>query len=198
MRSLPILARQNSVRAIAMLLVAVLPLAAAAQRIPRDSAADSIDFEERSREAGELELKLPPPPKPESLIAFDTGPRGGLAYFVDAASLSVGSDGIVRFTVVAKGDGNAQNVFYEGIRCQTRERKVFAYGQSDGTWKEARNPTWTKIGPPVEAGYRFVLYQDFFCPARAIVRSAAEAAYALRRGGHPRLQEDSRSNPLPR
>lgn len=186
-----------NVRGIA-LLVAALPLAAAAQSSTRDSAADSIDFEARSRGAAELELKLPPPPKPESLIAFDAGRRGGLAYFVDAASLSVGSDGIVRYTVVAKGDGNAQNVLYEGIRCQTRERKVFAYGQPDGTWKEARTAAWSKIGLPAEEGYRLALYQDFFCPARAIVRSAAEAAYALRRGGHPRLEGDARASPLPR
>ncbi len=188
--------RQRSIQATIAALLATVSIAVAAQSLMRDSAADTIDFSDRS--PGDLELKLPPAPSSENLVAFDPGRRTSMSYFVDAASVSVGSDGVVRFTTVVKGDGNAQNVLYEGMRCRTRERKVFAHAQADGTWKAWRDASWSKIGLPAVEGYRFVLYQDFFCPARTIIGSAAEGVHALRRGGHPRLSEETRSTPLPR
>jgi hypothetical protein len=93
----------------------------------RDSAADTIDFEERR--LGELPLQLPAAPKGAELLEFDSGRRTTLRFFVDPASLTVGADGIVRFTVVIRGEGAASNVSYEAIRCKTRERKVYAYGR---------------------------------------------------------------------
>jgi len=66
-----------------------------------------------------------------------------------------------------------------------RERKVYAYGRPDGTWREARDPQWVRIGPPVTDLHRFVLWSDYFCPRRAPIRSANEGLDALKLGGHP-------------
>jgi hypothetical protein len=162
----------------------------------RDSAADTIDFTEKPLE--ELPLQLPAAPKPDDLLAFDPGRRTTLRFFVDPASLAVGKDGIVRFTVVVRGDGTASNVSYEAIRCKTRERKVYAYGRADGGWQPARDPTWAKIGGAAIEGHRFVLYEDYFCPSRQIIASAREGVEALRRGGHPRARDLLTTTPIPR
>jgi hypothetical protein len=171
-------------------------LAQAPGRQPRDSAADTIDFTEKALD--ELPLQLPAAPKPDDLLAFDPGRRTTLRFFVDPASLAVGKDGIVRFTVVVRGDGTASNVSYEAIRCRTRERKVYAYGRADGTWQPARDPTWAKIGGPEIEGHRFVLYEDYFCPSRQIIASAREGVEALRSGGHPRASDLLTTTPIPR
>jgi hypothetical protein len=146
----------------------------------------------------EQEVKLPAYPKPERLIRFDTGPTSQLDFFVDRDSLSVGEDGVVRFALVAKALGGATNVSYEGIYCQSRERKVYAYGRPDGTWHEARDPQWVTIGGPTTDLHRFVLWNDYFCPGRAPIRTANEGLEALRLGGHPRAQELESGYPVAR
>lgn len=153
----------------------------------RDPAADSIDFTEKALE--ELALQLPAAPKRDSLIAFDPGRRTTMKFLVDPASVSVGTDGIVRYTLVALGDGAAANVSFEGIRCKTAERKTYAYGRADGSWYQPPAIQWAKIGAPALEVPRFALYQDFFCPSRQIVRTSVEAVEALRLGAHPRASD---------
>jgi len=154
---------------------------------PRDSAADSIDFSEKALD--ELQLQLPAAPKVDALIAFDPQRPTTMKFFVDPASVTVGTDGIVRYTLVARGDGAAMNVSYEGIRCKTRERKTFAYGRADGSWYQPRAPQWAKIGGSPASGPSFALYEGFFCPARSIVATGVEAVEALRLGVHPRAED---------
>lgn len=153
----------------------------------RDPAADAIDFTEKD-ELAELPLQLPAAPNAKNLIAFDPGRPTTMKFLIDPASLSVGADGIVRYTLVARGDGSAVNVSFEGIRCKTREHKVFAYGRADGSWNQPRDPQWARISQNA-AGPTFTLYQDFFCPARQIVASATEAVEGLRAGQHPRAAD---------
>jgi len=176
---------------------AAFAAAAAAQDRLRDRAADSIDFAEKPFQ--EDRSALPTLPKDADLIRFDVGPaQRGFEFFVDGASLAVGTDEVVRYTVVARSDSGASNVSYEGIRCRTRERKVYAYGRSDGKWAEARNSDWMKIGAPALEGHIFVLYSDFFCPGRDRIRDAAEGLAALKRGRHPKASDETgfRDTPL--
>jgi hypothetical protein len=168
---------------------------ATGQRL-RDSAADSIDFTPKA--ADEFPLQLPAPPKPGDLLEFDPGRPATLRFYIDPASLSVGTDAIVRFTVVVRGEGSASNVSYEAIRCKTRERKVYAYGRADGTWSEVRAPQWTPLSGLITDGYRFVLYENYFCPSRQIIASAREGVEALRRAGHPRASDLLTTTPMPR
>lgn len=145
----------------------------------------------------EEKLQLPKWPKPADLIRFDARPSRSFDFFVDGASVSVGADGVVRFTLVAKST-SATNVSYEGIRCRTAERKVYALGRPDGTWYEPKDPSWVKIGNQVLEGHRFTLYQDYFCPARTSVKTVAEGLDALKRGGHPRALDLNTGEPIPR
>jgi CNP1-like family len=168
---------------------------ATGQRL-RDSAADTIDFTEKPLD--ELALQLPAPPKPGDLLEFDPGRPATLRFYIDPTSLSVGTDAIVRFTVVVRGDGSASNVSYEAIRCKTRERKIYAYGRADGTWSAVRAPQWTVLSSFSIDGYRFVLYENYFCPSRQIIASAREGVEALRRAGHPRASDLLTPTPMPR
>lgn len=134
----------------------------------------------------EVKSELPPYPKPENLIAFQVSPADPNRYFVDAASISVGRDGVVRYTVVIKSPAGAQNVLFEGIRCDTRSRKLYAFGHRDGTWSKPRDSEWKPIEALRQSQYQRMLYSDFFCPGGIIVKSPAEAISALKAGIHPR------------
>lgn len=187
----------NSKKHTVGVLLAAAALGVAAQDLPlRDSAADSMTFSDKQSEEGKLQL--PAAPKPEDLIRFDAGPaRRGFEHFVDSAALSLGPDGIVRYTLVVKSDMGVSNVTFEGMRCVTRERKIYAHGRSDGSWRESGNAEWKTIGQAHVAGPVFVLYSDFFCPGRHAVASASEAIAALKVGHHPRSLDESSSRLTP-
>jgi hypothetical protein len=172
-------------RALLAVLVAVATAAAAQQPPVKDTGAAAANFDQAPWK--EQQAKLPPYPKPEQLLPFAVGPSA-FRFFVDRDSLSVGEDGVVRFTVVAKSD-QATNVSHEGIRCAMRERKVYAYGERGGTWYQPRDPQWARIGPAMTDPYRFVLWSFYFCPERQPIRSANEGVDALKLGGHPRAAD---------
>lgn len=140
-------------------------------------------FEEKPWE--EQKALLPPYPEQRNLVGFDMGSTSDFRFFVDAASLSVGRDEVVRFVLVAVSPSGAANVSFEGLRCKTRERKLYAVGRADKSWVEARRVEWQRFRNDDRNPYAAVLAEDFFCPARSVVRTAEEALDALRRRRHP-------------
>lgn len=185
-----------SKRAVGALLAAAA-LGVAAQELPlRDPAADTMNFKEGP--GPEIKIRLPAAPKQGDLILFDAGPaRRGFEHFIDGASIDIGQDGVIHYTLVIKSDMGAENVAYEGIRCATRERKIYAHGRRDGSWRELVNVEWKKIGQAHLEGPIFVLYEDFFCPGRGLVRSAGEAIAGLKRGMHPNAGDEDSHRTVP-
>ena len=130
----------------------------------------------------EQKWSLPAYPAVESLIGFDVDRTNSFQFFVDPASVSVGKDGVVRYTLVARSASGASNVSYEGIRCASRERRLYAFGRADKTWAPSHNSDWARFSFSAQ---HVTLADEFFCPARGAVRTAEEAVAALKRGGHP-------------
>lgn len=143
------------------------------------------DREEEEKAWQEIEAPIPAYPQAHNLVAVDVGSATSHQFFVDAPSVSLGQDGVMRYTVVIKASGGATNVAFEGMRCETRERRVYALGRGDGTWVPARDSAWQRIVPHDLAPYRFVLYREYFCPTPARPPSAKQALDALRRGARP-------------
>jgi hypothetical protein len=136
----------------------------------------------------EQQASLPAYPVAESLIRIDVGPATAFEFFVDPASVSVGKDGVIRYTLVARSSSGAMNVSYEGIRCASGERKLYAFGRADKTWAPARRSDWARISSAQVNRQHATLADEFFCPVRGAVRSDEEAVAALKRGGHPRAR----------
>lgn len=132
--------------------------------------------------ASKAGLALPAWPSEANLVPYQLSRAASLRYFVDGASVSVADKDIVRFTLVARGVGSAENVSYEGFRCSTGERTTYAYGKTDRTWREVADPQWSPIARSDEA--RNVLIAYHLCPGRRAVKDAAEAVNALK-FGHP-------------
>jgi hypothetical protein len=135
----------------------------------------------------ELQAELPPYPEQENLLQFDAGPASSNTHYVDGASITVGEDGVVRYTLVIKSPSGAMNVSYEGIRCQTDEKRTYAYGRNDKTWARAGLSKWVDLESLVQNYPQRALYRYFFCPlGLQTVKDADEAIQALKAGIHPR------------
>lgn len=159
-----------------------LALVACASNAPEQS-----DWE-RAHEAQtwqEGRVTLPAYPTKANLIEFDVGTGPHFHFLVDASSLSVGSDGVVRYVLVARSPEGAENVSFEGLRCKDGEYKIYATGSGNGTWVSTRGARWRPVEQAAGSWHR-TLANDYFCPERDTIRTAAEAIDALRRGGNPR------------
>lgn len=140
------------------------------------------EYYEEEKKWVEQEAGLPDYPNAQNLIEFDAGAATSNRYYVDGSTLSIGKDGVVRYVAVVKASGGASNVNFEGIRCGSRERKLYATGRSDNVWGKSRAQKWQSIRP---GSYQAVLYKEYFCPRSIAIFKAEEGVDALRRGGHP-------------
>jgi hypothetical protein len=140
------------------------------------------DFEDDAKSWREVEVQIPAYPRPENLLAVPLGGGSPHRFFVDAPSVALGPDGVTRYTVVTKTEGGATNVSYEGLRCETREHKVYAYAHADGKWVRVRNAEWKRVVLNDRVPYPHTLFNQFFCNERTRPTPARVALDALKRG----------------
>lgn len=126
------------------------------------------DFDDEEKPWQEIAVQLPPTPQDANLAEFYLSPNATMKAFVDLKSVSVGTDNVVRYTVVTKAEGGAVNVIYEGMRCETWEKKSYAFGHPDGKWSRSRNDKWQQIKD--RGGNRIdgALFRDYFCEGKII------------------------------
>jgi len=127
-------------------------------------------------------IELPPYPDQANLLrAYITG-QATFEFYVDSKSISIGSDGVVRYSLVAVSSTGAKNVSYEGMRCEKSEYKVYAYGSDDRTWALARNPEWKPVKNPGINKYHYDLHRFYFCPYKVVPRDASKVITAIKDG----------------
>lgn len=128
---------------------------------------------------------LPELPKEENLREFYVSATTPHRYFIDTASLSVGKDGVVRYTLVVRTQGGVTNITFEGMRCATGQYKIYATGRLDGTWALAPRSQWRPITNKPTYRHHAALSHDFFCPIGNPIATPEEGREALRLGKHP-------------
>lgn len=145
------------------------------------------DFEEdyESKQWQEIEVQLPEAPRQENLLPFYVSAATENRFFVDGSTLSVGKDGVVRYVLLVLAPEGGRNVTFEGMRCETHERRIYASGRRDGSWSKARKNEWVRIQDAYANRHHAALFLEYFCPIGNIVQDAAEARNALKQGGHP-------------
>jgi len=104
-----------------------------------------------------------------------------LDMFIDERSLSVGADGVVRYVLVLRARGGAENVFFEGIRCATRELRSYAYGTSRSAWQPV-DTAWAPLTGLGVGRYRQQLYQYYLCPPGKGILPRQEMLQRMRYG----------------
>jgi hypothetical protein len=174
-------------------LLLVLAGAAAAQNTndpinptgPRVGPAPKSEWELREERNRPIDaVALPAWPANADLIEFQVNNTVSFRFFIDAASLTVGPDHVVRYTLIARSPSGVANVSFEGMRCADALYTVYAYGQ-DGKWQRSA-ADWRPIEFKPTQNWHFELRARYFCPQRrGTIFTAAEGIDALKRGGHP-------------
>ncbi|HRP76247.1 MAG TPA: CNP1-like family protein [Rhodocyclaceae bacterium] len=133
----------------------------------------------------EEEFLMPPPPSERALREFEVSRASSNRFLVDESSLTVGEDGVVRYVLVVRTPGGAQNVSFEGVRCATAEHRIYAFGRPDGEWVSSRREDWERIGGGSFNRPSAVLARDYFCDGRSPPRNRDVVARRLREGLKP-------------
>jgi len=133
----------------------------------------------------EAAVELPAFPSETGLQAFYVSATTPHKFFIDPATLSVGQDRVVRYVMVVRTAGGATNVSYEGMRCESRQYKIYATGRRDGTWIPSPRSEWRPIENKSTNRQHAALSRDFFCPVGNAIFTADEGRQALRLGKHP-------------
>ena len=133
----------------------------------------------------EIEVPFPRAPLRENLLPLYVSAATNNKFFIDGSSLSIGSDAVIRYVMVVETPEGGRNVTFEGMRCETRERRIYASGRQGGEWSKSRKKEWVRIQDAYANRQHAALFLEYFCPFGNSVRSVAEARDALVRGGHP-------------
>lgn len=135
------------------------------------------------------EAEAPPPPalRTSGLIPLEV-PRSALRFGVDPASVTLGSDGIVRYVVVATSATGAVNGLYEGIRCNTGEFKVFARHTPDAGWVRSTNLDWKALQDQPNSRHSLLIARTGACIGQGPNRSATAIVRDLRAPANHRFE----------
>jgi hypothetical protein len=126
---------------------------------------------------------LPAYPADADLLPFPVDqPALSQTFNIDSKSLSVGTDGVARYSVVIVSGSGARNVLFEGMRCATREFRTYAYGEAAHAFHPAQNDKWQRISQYGWAGFRAVLLRDYLCDSHLSPYHVNEIKYRL---SHP-------------
>ena len=138
-------------------------------------------FDDEAKPWQEIAVQFPAVPAGTDLLPFDVSATATQRFALDAKSLTVGADGVIRYTLVTQSEAGARNVSYEAIRCASLEYKIYALGHADGTWSRARRDQWQPIVNNAMNRQQAALVQDYFCMANNPAGTAAEILRRLRR-----------------
>ncbi|SAK48556.1 lipoprotein [Caballeronia arationis] len=123
---------------------------------------------------------LPPLPQSSSLLPFTVSQNTPLTFSVDKNSVSVGTDGVVRYTVVVTSPAGARNVNYEGIRCDNYEWRLYAsIDDSQSAWDRTVANDFRRIENGELNAYHAALYQDYFCANKLPMGDAKQIVNAI-------------------
>ena len=108
-------------------------------------------------------ITLPETSLPSGAMKFKAKALGDTDAAIDPASVSLGGDGVTRYTLVVRTVRGVVNVSHEGMRCPTAEWKMYATGRPDGSWARVPMPRWRKVDLNGTNDVRRILAEDVMC-----------------------------------
>lgn len=147
---------------------------------------------EEPEEWKEKHTQLPHYPRDRDLVEVPIdGAPPGFHYAVDARTLAVGDDDVVRYTIAISSSAGARNVLHEGIRCGARRYKTYAYGGSQKVLVPRPNARWERFADSGVTRYRRQFYTTYFCGPYSRPYSREEILNRLRNAGSARVRSDT-------
>jgi hypothetical protein len=129
----------------------------------------------------ETEVPAPPALSRDRLLALEMPPYVSLQFGIDAASLAITPDGIVRYVVVARSSSGAVTAFYEGIRCATAEVKTYARSNNEGVWSRPGAVEWQALSANRPSKHAVIFARQAACDGATAASSVADIIRALKK-----------------
>lgn len=130
----------------------------------------------------EVEFELPAYPVAENLVPFQIRGATSYEFLADTQSVRIDSDGVVRYTLVARSPAGAENVTFEGMHCEKGLSRVYALGSAAGEWVAVQDPDWKPIEQKTLNDVHYTLYRHYLCPWGFPHARVRDAVLALKRG----------------
>ena len=121
----------------------------------------------------EATVSPPPAPQEADLIQFGEGSPSPNRFYIDGKHILPGSDGVLRYTLVIVTPSGTRNVSFEGMRCKTGERRLYATARQDGTWVESSSSRWQAVTATAYNRNHLVLMRECFCDMVVMNRDVA-------------------------
>lgn len=142
---------------------------------------DTSSVKSTTKKWQEQEIQIPAYPKDNDSWLPLAINSSAFRYYIDEKSLSVGDrDSVARYALIIESKQGARNVFYEGMRCDTREYKTYAHGTNDGPFYRMKSPVWRHVPPSGNGRYRADLYQSFLCNQNVVLPSVKAILQAIK------------------
>lgn len=94
----------------------------------------------------EQDYTIPSYPAKPNWQEYFLSTRRSNRLFIDLGTYSVGKDGVARYVLRVQSPSGAENVSFEGIRCQGRQLRKYAFGDTvNHRWIESLKSTWRTI-----------------------------------------------------
>ncbi len=129
----------------------------------------------------ESAVLLPAAPKRDALLRYEVSATSSMRFELDPTSITIVDGDTVRFTSVITSPSGVSNVSYEGIRCKSAERKLYASGRPDSSWNAFPDAAWRQISSAGSNSYHATLFKDFFCDGSAVAGKVPAIVERLKR-----------------
>jgi hypothetical protein len=123
------------------------------------------------------------PPNQATLVPFYVSQSTIFNFAIDTDSILIGADGVTRYTVVITNPSGGQQAYYEGIRCDSFQWRLYGTLENN-VWKENPLSSWRTIQNDIPNRYPAALAQGAFCNMniqikndKSIVRSLNPKAF---------------------
>ena len=133
----------------------------------------------------ESAVAAPPAFDVNRLLYIESPFSSTLKFGVDPQTLFITPEGVVRYVMVAQGQGGAQNVFYEGIRCNTAEYRLYARHSPEKGWSTTSDSDWQPLKGSAATRHALLLAKAAICSGAAPTTPVSTIVRALRSGVPP-------------
>ena len=129
----------------------------------------------------EASVPVPANPVEENLVQIEIYEMPRYKYFIDLHSVHVSAgDNVARYTVVVEPPSGLRNVFFEGIRCDKKQSRIYASSLWREPLKKTEFSTWQPILERGVTAYRYDLFRYFLCSNSVINGKKRDIAQLLK------------------
>lgn len=115
----------------------------------------------------ELDVKPPAAFRTDKLVPIEMPRHLSVKVGLDPDTVTVSSDGIVRYVVVAVSSSGNVNAAFEGIWCRAGEVKTYARAGNDGRWNPVADAQWKKLDASQPSMHALILARQGVCEGRS-------------------------------